>query len=98
MIRGGTEDPKKWWTLLKNIVGFNVSADTPPLVHNDMILYSDEEKCEAFNNYFKSIATLEVDDEPDLDFSTILSHPEMELSCNNISENDVRDQLKILKT
>ena len=89
---------KIWWSLLKDIVGFSMPNEIPPLVHDDKILYSDIDKCEAFNNYFNSISSLNVEEEPELDFLTILLNHELELNHINVTEEDVRDQIKILNT
>ena len=44
---------KSWWSTVKNfLTSNNQHKNIPPLLQNNNILYTDEEKADAFNHYF----------------------------------------------
>ena len=32
--KSSAENPKKWWGILKNVIGFHLETEIPPLVEN----------------------------------------------------------------
>ena len=83
--------------MLKKLSGNNEIQEIPPIIYNNDILYDDKLKAEAFNNYFNKISTLNLENEPALDFGNIFIHSEFELDFL-VTEQEVEDQLKLLNT
>ena len=74
------------------VTGFSSTNEIPPININDMVIFDTETKCEEFNKYFVEPSSLNLLNEPELDFENILRHPASEL------KEDVIDQIKTLKT
>ena len=51
-------NPRKWWSKLKNIVGFNLDNEIPPILCNDNVLYDDLSKVNVFYDYFSNICRM----------------------------------------
>ena len=51
---------KEWWRLCKS-VSFQKSQEhtIPPLLHNDQLIYDNEHKAHAINEYFASISNVD---------------------------------------
>ena len=54
------KNPYKYHKILKSITGFNKSVTVPPLIVGDDIVSNDEEKAEAFNEYFSSQTNISI--------------------------------------
>ena len=84
---------KKWWHILKDILGQTSESQLPPLHLNNQIIVNDRQKAVAFNNFFAEASDLDDSNHPlpDEDF-------EVQNQLNNIviSEVDVMDQLNTL--
>ena len=50
--------PKTWWKTVKHFLGKNKEPDLPPIKDGTPIHYSNDEKAEAFNNFFLNNAFL----------------------------------------
>ena len=50
--------PKTWWKTVKYFLGKNKESDLPPIEDGTSIHYSNDEKAEAFNNFFLNNAFL----------------------------------------
>ena len=88
LINMGKENPKKWWSILKNILGQTNESDIPPIKIGDTIITDNKEKADAFNQFFVESSTLNDD-------NVNLPNQENIDGLDNIlvSENDVLDQL-----
>ena len=98
LIESSGTNPKKWWSLLKTLANMNTSMSIAPLINDGIVLYDDVDKCEVFNTYFNKICTNNDIKEPNLDFGEVLLHSDFNLNLFTITEEDVKDQLKILNT
>ena len=54
------KSPYKYHKILKSITGFRKSEALPPLIIDDEIVYDDDRKAEAFNDYFCSQTNISV--------------------------------------
>ena len=54
------QNPYKYHKILKSITGFNKNVSLPPLIVGDDIVSNDEEKAEAFNEYFCSQTNISI--------------------------------------
>lgn len=96
LIDHSSKNPKKWWKVLKEILGQCDNSEIPPIHVNDEILVDTKEKANAFNEYFSSVTEINDLNQvlPDNDPSII--NNENCLNQVTITEQDVLDQLKIL--
>ena len=98
LVDHSKDNPKKWWTILKGIVGFNNEDEIPPLNNNGDIIYEWESKCKLFNDYFSNICNMEVPNPCNLDLNEVISHPDFDLSELDLTKQDIKDQLLILNS
>ena len=90
-------DPKSYWSLIKKLMkGTGSSFSIPPLVdtRTNILAYNDKEKADLLNRYFCSISSVNDNNRepPDVPLRTNAT-----LSTINITEQDVKDILQILK-
>ena len=85
---------KEWWRLCKS-VSFQKSQEhtIPPLLHNDQLIYDNEHKAHAINEYFASISN--VDTNTHLSDQTHQSPSTLENI--EITQQDVHDIILTLK-
>ena len=86
---------KKWWHILKDILGQTSDSQFPPLHVNNEIIVNDKLKAEAFNNFFAKASDLDDTNHP-LPPEEMNVHNELDLI--EITETDVMDQLNLLDT
>ena len=86
---------KKWWHILKGILGQTSETQFPPLHTNNQIIVNDRQKAVAFNNFFAKASDLDDSNHPlpDEDFNV-----QNQLNHIIITEIDVMDQLAIINT
>ena len=86
---------KKWWHVLKDILGQTSDCQLPPMSDDSQIIVDDKEKADAFNNFFAEASYLDDTNHnlPELDNNGV-----NELNHILISETDVMDQLLALDT
>ena len=86
---------KKWWHILKSILGQTSDSQIPPLHVDNEIIVNDRQKAVAFNDFFVKASDLDDTNHPlpedDLNVHTQLNFIE-------ISETEVMDQLNIINT
>jgi hypothetical protein len=97
LVQAGTQNSKKWWTLLKQIYKNNDIEDTiPPLHYNNETITDDKEKADAFNIFFLSVTSLNDNNSELPPNNPVIAGNFIETI--HITENDVLDQLKLLDT
>ena len=90
---------KEWWRLCKS-VSFQKSQEhtIPPLLHNDQLIYDNELKAHAINEYFASISNVDTNS---IQIDTHLSHQTHQspstLENIEITQQDVHDIILTLK-
>ena len=84
---------KKWWHILKDILGQTSDSQYPPLHVNNEIIVNDRLKAEAFNNFFAKASDLDDSNHP-----LPPDEPNFHDQLNDIeiTETDVMDQLNLL--
>ena len=88
-------DPKNWWKVAKLITNIDgPKKEIPPLISNNTLYESDQDKTELFNNYFVAQSTINDDNisPPDI------NEGDYSLGDIHISETDVSDVLRLLNT
>ena len=86
---------KSWWKLCKYFYTGKANHHTiPPIINNDEILVKDEDKADAFNEYFTSISDI---DNPFSELSDNMGECLSTLCHVYISSQDVTDIIKSLK-
>jgi hypothetical protein len=89
-------NPKKWWTLVGQIMGTKKKSTYPALVKDGVTYTSDIGKAQAFNDTYVESANLageQFEDPPDI------PAPDHDLLENiEITEKDVEDVLKCINT
>jgi L-rhamnose mutarotase len=89
-----TKNPKKWWSLVGNVMGSSKKSQYPAMVRNGQIYSTDKEKAEAFNEtYLESSST--VNDDYELPNENMFYEHET-LDNIEILEKDVEDVLKCI--
>ena len=91
---------KKWWHVLKDILGQTSNCQFPPMSVDNKIIVDDKDKANAFNEYFAQASQLD-DTNHDLPAVPNPAVPNNEVNQLNqilITETDVMDQLLILDT
>ena len=89
--------PKEWWSLAKQIMGNSKTSTFPAMTSEGQIYDTDEGKADLFNNYFLGVTRLP-NDPDNLPEPEVLNLTENTLEDITITEQDVTDILKILKT
>ena len=51
--------PKKWWQTVKSFLGKNSDNDIPPIDDGEKVNFTNNDKADAFNNFFSKNATLD---------------------------------------
>ena len=88
-------DPKNWWKVAKLITNIDGSKkEIPPLISNNTLYESDQDKTELFNNYFIAQSTINDDNI----FPPDINEGDYSLGDIHISETDVSDVLRLLNT
>ena len=89
--------PKKWWKLAKSFIKTDKSRNSlyPPINRDGQTICDDQEKAEAFNNFFLSHSNIDTSNAHTPDSATIVNQT---LSSITILEQDVIDLLKSLDT
>ena len=91
----GEKNSKKWWHILKSLLGQTNDADFPPLHADGQILTDNKDKATAFNKFFSSAAQL---DDSNVQLPEINAAADVSLEDIVVSEQDVTDQIKALDT
>ena len=89
----GQRNSKKWWHILKAVLGQTNDASFPPLHIDGEIVTEDKDKAAAFNKFFSSAAQLEDSHAVIEDY---LQGTEATLDYITVTEQDVFDQLSSL--
>jgi hypothetical protein len=91
MTENMAENPKRFWTLLKD----RTKSKTSPtlLVHDEQEVTDTTNMCTVFNNYFSSVFNTTTYEKPDVDV-----HRNEELSEIQFSKDDILSELKNLNT
>ena len=97
IINSGVRNSKKWWTLLKGVLGqTQANSQIVPLDTNEFgIVVDDKLKADVFNNYFSSVSQIDESTAVPLDDNIILDNHN-QLSSIEIDVQEVRDLLSIL--
>ena len=88
----GTENPKKWWSILKNIWSNHKDIVIPPINDGSETATSDVDKANAFNSFFLKAAQVD-------DLNAQLPLQDIPAYCLDtiiITETEVSDQLAAL--
>ena len=95
LIKQGRNNSKKWWTILKSVLGQTNESSFPPMDYNGKIIVDDTEKADAFNEFFSKASKLD-----DTNAETPVFYPltEANLEMLHVTTEDVLDQLKELDT
>ena len=88
----GTENPKKWWSILKNIWNQHKDIIILPINDGSETATSDVDKANAFNSFFLKAAQVD-DANVQLPLEDI---PALCLDTITITETEVSDQLAAL--
>ena len=97
LIESGAKNSKLWWRLTKNILKADNKSDSIPTLETDeKCIDNDEDKAEAFNEFFLRMSTLDNSDGDLPEERNIINHNS--LDTIDITEEDVLDQLKNLDT
>ena len=93
LVEEGVNNPKKWWSLLKECMGIKRANSIPPILNNNSLINEDIQKAELFNDYFSSVTNMDLDNAPNISLDEI--HLPDNVTLNNIiiSEEEVLDQL-----
>jgi hypothetical protein len=94
LVEEGKHNSKKWWHILKSLLGQTNDSEIPPLDINGEIITSDKEKATAFNDFFANAAQL-VDN--NVEMPGYLADTDASLDSTAITEQDVMDQLASLE-
>ena len=96
-LRDPSTNSKEYWHLVKSLYGTKVDAGIPPIKENDIIYSSAKEKADILNKHFASKSTLPpLDQHPDLPENTF--ETDRRLSELNVTENDILEAVKTMKT
>ena len=90
---------KEWWRLCKS-VSFQKSQEhtIPPLLHNDQLIYDNEHKAHAINEYFALISNVDTNNiQIDTHLSDQTHQSPSTLENKEITQQDVHDIILILK-
>ncbi|KAK3106293.1 hypothetical protein FSP39_017122 [Pinctada imbricata] len=87
-------DSKTYWKLIGSLIkGGNKNNEIPTLDYNGQSAFSDESKCNMFNDYFCSVSDL---DDSNIDLPPFENRTASEISDVDISIDEIIDQIKIL--
>ena len=88
---------KQWWRLAKSFVKKDKTQSSlyPPISANNQTICDDQEKAEAFNEFFLTHSNIDVSNAPVPDSTTMVNET---LSTVIITEKDLSDLLKSLDT
>ena len=53
--------PKRWWHIAKSFLGKKNDSTIPPIIDNDTVYFSSQEKANIFNEFFLSHASINTD-------------------------------------
>ena len=96
LVTEKSTNPKKWWTVLKDVYkNSEIDDSIPPLEIQNTIITNDTEKAQAFNKHFIKASTLN-DDQVDLPYEPDIRDDLFDLTTIDISITDVEDQIKLL--
>ena len=59
LIEQGRENNKKWWTILKSLLGQTRDTTFPPMNYAGKIIVDDKDKANAFNDFFSKASLLD---------------------------------------
>ena len=92
---GKSLNPKHWWRLCKNFLGKNNDSLIPPIMEDNCVHFTNDNKAEAFNNFFLSHSSINTDQThlPPQEIYTNAS-----LTNLSVTEEDILDILKSLDT
>jgi len=95
-----TSNPKKWWSLVKNVLGVNNTNkenNIPTMIHEGVPYVTDESKAYLFNKSFLQSSSLP---SPPPHLPPMNQNPDLNCHLEDITvtEEDVNDILKILDT
>jgi hypothetical protein len=98
IISLGNKNSKKWWSLLKDVMGKEQVHSMPPIVVEDNIYTDIKDKANEFNKYFANVTYVE-DDATSIPVLDQLSNANItKLEEIIISPQEVHDQLLSLNT
>ena len=93
----GIKNSKKWWTLLKQVNNNNKISDSiPPIENGTSFVVDDKLKADLFNKFFLEASYINEEGATLPDHQNIL-HMENELHNIQVTQDDVFDQMQILK-
>ena len=95
LIADGQRNSKKWWHILKSLLGQTNDSDFPPLHAGNQIITDNKEKATAFNDFFTSAAQL---DDTNAQLPEYHADKEVSLEDITVSNQDVLDQIEALDT
>ena len=95
LVNEGKEKPKKWWTILKSLLGQTSDTIIPPIEVDNEIITDDKAKANAFNTFFTNVSSL---DDSNATLPNDIPNTEYQLNNIFITEEDVSDQIKVLDT
>jgi len=90
-----TLSPKKWWHIVKVMLGQNKQSQYPSLIDGDLTISDPKSKADAFNRYFIGQTTLSDEDASLPDDYPSVNHTQLDSIA--ATEEEVLDQLKGIK-
>jgi hypothetical protein len=93
-----SNNPKKWWQLLKDLMQTTKTESIPPLIVDDTLINDDVSKANACNKAFAKITHVEslYNELPILESIPDVNNDTDQINNIVITEQEVLDQLKIL--
>ena len=95
LVDEGKRNSKKWWHILKSLLGQTSDSEIPPLLCDLEIITDDKEKASAFNNFFAGAAQL---DDTNAELPVLDHYDGPILEDITVTRQDVMDQLIALDT
>ena len=93
LVEEGKSNNKKWWTILKSLLGQTNDSSFPPMCYDDRVIVDDKGKADAFNEYFSKASLLDDSNAELPDFQPLTN---MSLEVIQVTTEDVLDQLREL--
>ena len=95
LVAEGQQNSKKWWHILKSLLGQTNDSDFPPLHVGSRIITDNKEKATAFNDFFTGAAQL---DDTNAQLPEYHANNDVSLEDITVSNQDVIDQIEALDT
>ena len=93
LVEEGNRNNKKWWTILKSLLGQAHESAFPPLDYEGNIIVNDKEKADAFNEFFSNASRI---DDSNAQLPDLQPVTDASLQSIEVTVQDVLDQLKAL--